>query len=56
MLGFLMLIGIMLFIIFGLVSICMILDSKIIDSKHQDEVVESKHQDEVVEKMLREKN
>lgn len=51
MLGFLMLIGIMLFIIFGLVSICMILDSK-----YQDEVVESKHQDEVVEKMLREKN
>lgn len=43
MLGFLMLIvGIMLFIIFGIVPICAILDSK--------------HQDEVVEKMLREKN
>ncbi len=41
MLGFLMLIGIMLFIIFGLVSICAILDSK--------------HQDELVEQMLRDK-
>ena len=47
MLGFLMLIGIMLFIIFGLVSICAILDVY-----YQDEVIlDSKHQDEVVEKM-----
>ncbi len=37
MLGFLMLIGIMLFIIFGIVSICAILDSKIAGSRADKE-------------------